>query len=396
MATTNVESQRLISLSLGKIAQSRSQKGGINLHKNLLVATVLHKARTACMMEIQRQRQLEFQQRQQQLKDAAALEFQAQQEQARSAALSLAAFNTCPQPEHSMIPTCVREMEEQEQACDTQPQGDDPVTPEWGVNVGQSDAVAPSLVSQDYTRDATTENEQCHDTCNKENSPPVQCVAPEHDSDLEDELDVDFDHPSAAQVVPQSSVMLPTTVDHLAAATQLSEDSALSGLSSRKSQTSAAPTCNVLKRQRENWVNTTSQEQECPPATKKARLVASASRRDSSRSNYTPPESDACSYPHTQYASAAPCSPDCNNQISNLVSIFNSGFTGLCAVSSLSPQASNEDLSSSSLDLVSSCDTVSGQYAQSDNLSISSSLSCSSSLGRMDTIPSALGLVLSV
>lgn len=47
----NTEAQRLVSLSLGKIAASRSQRGGINLHKNLLVASVLHKARTAYMME---------------------------------------------------------------------------------------------------------------------------------------------------------------------------------------------------------------------------------------------------------------------------------------------------------------------------------------------------------
>ncbi|KAK7095456.1 immediate early response gene 5 protein-like [Littorina saxatilis] len=45
------ESQRLIAVSLGKIAMSRGQKGGINLHKNLLVATVLHKARTAYMIQ---------------------------------------------------------------------------------------------------------------------------------------------------------------------------------------------------------------------------------------------------------------------------------------------------------------------------------------------------------
>lgn len=45
------EAQRLMALSLGKIAASRQQRGGINLHKNLLVASVLHKARTAYMME---------------------------------------------------------------------------------------------------------------------------------------------------------------------------------------------------------------------------------------------------------------------------------------------------------------------------------------------------------
>lgn len=51
MATVAAEPQRLIAVSLGKIAASRSQRGGINLHKNLLVASVLHKARTAYMME---------------------------------------------------------------------------------------------------------------------------------------------------------------------------------------------------------------------------------------------------------------------------------------------------------------------------------------------------------
>ncbi|XP_046376217.1 immediate early response gene 5-like protein [Haliotis cracherodii] len=51
MASIAAEPQRLIAVSLGKIAASRSQRGGINLHKNLLVASVLHKARTAYMME---------------------------------------------------------------------------------------------------------------------------------------------------------------------------------------------------------------------------------------------------------------------------------------------------------------------------------------------------------
>lgn len=45
------EAQKLIALSLGKIAMSRQQRGGINLHKNLLVASVLHKARTTYMMD---------------------------------------------------------------------------------------------------------------------------------------------------------------------------------------------------------------------------------------------------------------------------------------------------------------------------------------------------------
>uniref|UniRef100_A0A182RLI7 Uncharacterized protein n=1 Tax=Anopheles funestus TaxID=62324 RepID=A0A182RLI7_ANOFN len=45
------EAQRLIGISLAKIAQSRVCRGGVSLHKNLLVATVLQKARYIFMEE---------------------------------------------------------------------------------------------------------------------------------------------------------------------------------------------------------------------------------------------------------------------------------------------------------------------------------------------------------
>lgn len=45
------EAQRLISMSLTKIATSRCARGGVSLHKNLLVATVLQKARYIFMEE---------------------------------------------------------------------------------------------------------------------------------------------------------------------------------------------------------------------------------------------------------------------------------------------------------------------------------------------------------
>lgn len=45
------EAQRLIGISLTKIAQSRAHRGGVSLHKNLLVATVLQKARYIFMEE---------------------------------------------------------------------------------------------------------------------------------------------------------------------------------------------------------------------------------------------------------------------------------------------------------------------------------------------------------
>ena len=45
------EVQRIIGLSLNKIQMGRNQRGGLPLHKNLLVATVLNKARDVYMQE---------------------------------------------------------------------------------------------------------------------------------------------------------------------------------------------------------------------------------------------------------------------------------------------------------------------------------------------------------
>uniref|UniRef100_T1IJP8 Uncharacterized protein n=1 Tax=Strigamia maritima TaxID=126957 RepID=T1IJP8_STRMM len=45
------EAQKLISISLGKITNFRIQRGGMSLHKNLLIASVLQKARTVFMEE---------------------------------------------------------------------------------------------------------------------------------------------------------------------------------------------------------------------------------------------------------------------------------------------------------------------------------------------------------
>ncbi|KAK7604127.1 hypothetical protein V9T40_004400 [Parthenolecanium corni] len=53
MATdTQLEAQRLVSISLTKMAESRAHRSGISLHKSLLVATVLQKARYLCMEEV--------------------------------------------------------------------------------------------------------------------------------------------------------------------------------------------------------------------------------------------------------------------------------------------------------------------------------------------------------
>lgn len=46
-----MEAQHLFQVSLGKIVKSRNQRGGINLHKNLLVSQVLFKAKAVYMSE---------------------------------------------------------------------------------------------------------------------------------------------------------------------------------------------------------------------------------------------------------------------------------------------------------------------------------------------------------
>ncbi|KAG5884753.1 hypothetical protein JTB14_029234 [Gonioctena quinquepunctata] len=64
------EAERLIGISLTKIAQSRQHRGGVSLHKNLLVATVLQKARYIFMEEAYNM--VHYQQQQHQLAAAAA------------------------------------------------------------------------------------------------------------------------------------------------------------------------------------------------------------------------------------------------------------------------------------------------------------------------------------
>lgn len=54
-----VDAQNLISMSLLKIHNSRTQRGGIKLHKNLLVSSVLRNARQVYIKEIYRMQQYE-------------------------------------------------------------------------------------------------------------------------------------------------------------------------------------------------------------------------------------------------------------------------------------------------------------------------------------------------
>lgn len=50
-ALVDVDSQRIMAVSIGKIQASRGQRGGPTLRKSLLISTILHKARTSMMME---------------------------------------------------------------------------------------------------------------------------------------------------------------------------------------------------------------------------------------------------------------------------------------------------------------------------------------------------------
>ncbi|XP_064648815.1 uncharacterized protein LOC135501026 [Lineus longissimus] len=49
-----VEAQRLIAVSLGKIASARGRRTGVDLHKNLLVSTVLQRAKNVFIIETYR------------------------------------------------------------------------------------------------------------------------------------------------------------------------------------------------------------------------------------------------------------------------------------------------------------------------------------------------------
>uniref|UniRef100_A0A0B7BKT3 Uncharacterized protein n=1 Tax=Arion vulgaris TaxID=1028688 RepID=A0A0B7BKT3_9EUPU len=299
--SVSMETQRLISVSLGKIAQSRSQRGGINLHKNLLVATVLHKARTAYMMEsytyqqnLQRQKLLE--------------QYQAQQDDRLSTGQQIE----------------VGELNKGEVLARDSNLGHPAATPTGGEET-RSDVSSETTVSCAHEQMSVEDNEVVvvHD---KENSPPA----------------VDDRHifPDTVQVTKLSQD------SHLSAATQLSQEAQLAASScehnSLKQQTltSGGTTCNVLKRRRDN--PSASVPDSDHPLNKIARVHNSDRSQNVtpvlSSSSYTDYSSDCSAESHSVSESSHKSD---TNQITNLVSIFHSGFSGLCV-------ASNSDLQGSS------------------------------------------------
>lgn len=315
-----METQRLISVSLGKIAQSRSQRGGINLHKNLLVATVLHKARTAFMME-----SYSYQQALQRQK--------LQQEQLQQAMVSSSPEQNKGdvglKPQDSELGHTAATPTSCEQTVSEQPGSGEPENSPEPIETQETEAEA---------------------ACDKENSPPISQDSHVPVTQSEDE------------------------VAHLTAANQLSQE-AMSTL------TSANTTCNVLKRRRCGR-SSYSQDYECP-VSKKARVSTDASAPLTLHTDYT-----------DESESEMPESP----QITNLVSIFNSGFSGLCAVSG-DPEHNQSSGDQSDLDISSD----QSQFVHLNKLRPESpsvfsrivpetSLLCSTQVSRLESLPSAIVL----
>lgn len=142
----------------------------------------------------------------------------------------------------------------------------------------------------------------------KENSPPV---VESHSVFTENVSVVTTQLPS-----PQES--------HLVAATQLSQEAQMAASEQsahKQSASSGSATCSVLKRQRDKH-QPTSLHDECS-LNKMAKL--SYDNHSTQNSDYS---SDSCS--HESHSQSEVPHPSEHHQISNLVSIFNSGFSGLC------------------------------------------------------------------
>lgn len=116
------EAQRLIGISLTKIAQSRAHRGGVSLHKNLLVATVLQKARYIFMEEaynmVHYQPQtpvvMPQQQQQQQQRTTPPIATQQQQQQPEEDLVGVTAEEASDGFKEFLEPACVKCQESQQ------------------------------------------------------------------------------------------------------------------------------------------------------------------------------------------------------------------------------------------------------------------------------------------
>ncbi|CAG5119757.1 unnamed protein product [Candidula unifasciata] len=233
------ETQRLISVSLGKIAQSRGQRGGINLHKNLLVATVLHKARTAYMMEsynyqqnLHRQKLLEqyqLQQQQHQQHQHHLQQLQQQQQQQQNLHSLGQKPDSSPLGESNKGEVCPLTRDSNLGHTTTTPKTVEQIRSDVSSFGG------PSHMPYEHTTGQECKVEMVRD---KENSPPAV-----------ENLTV------LTENVPSSH--LPASHDsHLVAATQLSQEvqmaSSEQSACNKQYVPSTNTTCSVLKRKRDN------------------------------------------------------------------------------------------------------------------------------------------------
>lgn len=360
------DTQRLISVSLGKIAQSRGQRGGINLHKNLLVATVLHKARTAYMMESYSYQQNLHRQK-----------FQQQQHHQLTAPIK------APAPVCNASNTSQYKEEVCQTPCDSnpnQPTSTPTVESRSEISAGSEAATVHEPMSVQFVSERLQDKENARPACGGRLIPDC-CPAKAEDENRSS------DH-------------------HLAASTQLSHEAQLAASQDNNGcpglTTRAVTTCNVLKRRRDNpSACSQGQEGECP-VSKKPRVShdSSSHATDSYLSDLdiSSDDSDSESELEMMHTYDSP-------QITNLVNIFNSGFSGLCALSYDSNNNSKDqdhsgypgdlDISGSQFTPLSAAkirpESPSPAYSRKMS-EASSSLMCSSQVGRMDSLPSAIVL----
>jgi len=419
--SVTVETQRLISVSLGKIAQSRGQRGGINLHKNLLVATVLHKARAAYMIETfnyQQQHQISMQQ--QKAHDEQMLRLQQQQQQQPHVVDLQHQEPACPVVEQECSVSCESEVE--------------------NVDLGQCCLASAAMESQSTAQEsqsfvssaplcAESSPEplvcgECEQVALPEPEPQeCQCdyVTPENSLCQEIELSVDKENsvpvPEVASTTTNSQCPLNESVSsefsHLEAANRLSQDASL-GLNSgnysscqlENTSVSGSTTCSgILKRRRDN---NNVQSDECTPVSKKSKTIHESSIAKSSAffasftseaSDYSSEGSDTDSDCDTCECSVpVPMNTD-THQISNLVNIFNSGFSGLCA-GELTSSADSEydcDFESTAPPQYTTLTQLRSDSPSQSKASFTRSISepsllCSTEVGRLDSLQSTIVL----
>lgn len=353
----SMETQRLISVSLGKIAQSRGQRGGINLHKNLLVATVLHKARNAYMIEsysyqqnIHRQKLMEHYQLQQSISSqklestpvvepnkGESVPHDCHSNQVTgpiSSDCHLAQISTST---HDSVSSDTYLNQSSTTTTDPAPcdyqLGQVSATPTEPISrdshVGQLGATltGQELIRSDVSSESVPEPISALYAAlsaqDKENSPPFGEDQP---NDVQENVSFSETRTSSFQD------------DHIAAAVQLSQDAQMASSCEhnlkQQTLTSGSTTCNVLKRRRDNQSSSLHEFE--TPVSKIARLLQHDNPTPPSYSNFNACDDSRSSESQISNTSSSSDS----NQILNLVNIFNSGFSGLCAAAA----ASSSDL----------------------------------------------------